>query len=129
MKYMRHTQDTIGDLSKLIDDQHLGMELLGDVLATLKINLMRGAFDAIPHLDNWKAIITGFEQRHTKIKDKIQTNPVVNRYAGATPENAAIPSTEDINFPPPTITKGFECYGKSTNQTSTPSGHNIHRDL
>ena len=51
MRYMRHTQDTIGDLSKLIDDQYDGMTLLGEVLATIKINLMKGAFDAIPQAE------------------------------------------------------------------------------
>ena len=98
MKFMRHTQDTIGDLSKLIDDQHAGMELLGEVLATLKINLVRGAFDAITHLDKWKEIIEGFEKRHTRVKSKIQSNPVVSRYAGATLPNAdGMAAGEDSN--------------------------------
>jgi hypothetical protein len=87
---MRHTQDKIADLSKLIDDQHDGMTLLGEVIATIKINLMRGAFDTIPHLDDWKKIVDRFEQRHTRVLEKIKTNPVVNRYADATLEGAAV---------------------------------------
>lgn len=84
MRYMRHTQKTIGDLSKLIDDQHLGVELLGEVIATLQINLMKGAFDQIPHLENWKDIVERFAQRHTKVLEKIKTNPVVSSYADTT---------------------------------------------
>lgn len=76
MKILRHTENTVANMEKLVDDYHEGMELLSTVLSTIQINLIRGTFTGMKELEGWTRIVDKFTQCHSKIHDKIRANPV-----------------------------------------------------